>query len=1542
MNQSFNKLIAIALAFVLLLPAQLVMAADVETGEAISKQEMTAASSTYSDVYGHWAEKDFNVWQNKQLIKGYGDGIFKPNQAISRAEFITLINRVFRFVEEQEVSFSDVPASSAFFKEMGKALAAGYITGYSDGTIRPNGLITRQEAAVMLFRAFRLKSTVNHESALTDLAVLPAWSKVAVDTLVNESYIEGYEDKTFKPTKKITRAEALRLVNNISGEILTEEGTYSDVITRNIVINKANITLKDTQIEGNLYLSEGIAEGDVVLDNVTVKGALHVFGGGENSIKVNDSDIAQLFVDKKNGKLRVVTQGKTTVGQVFVLSGVKLEEDAALTGAGFGKVILEEEMRANATVDLSGSFEQVDVQALSAPAIHLLKGIINKMIVAQKAALHVEEASEIKDIVISFDGKINVVGKGKVISDSANGAKIERDTAPSISNPSGPAATPEPTVAPTTAPTTAPSETPEPTTAPAPVFQNVSVHDPSVIKTDGTYYVFGSHLAAAKSNDLMSWSLIDSGVTDTNKLFKSAESDVKKELAEAFGWAETDTLWAADVIQLADGKFYMYYNACKGDQPLSAMGIAVADSIEGPYVNKGIFLKSGKGISADGTAYNGTKHPNVVDPDTFFDKDGKLWMVYGSYSGGIYILEMNPETGFPLENQGYGKRLMGQNHSRIEAPYIQYNKANGYYYLFVTFGGLDAVGGYNMRVSRSLNPDGPYVDYEGQDMINAHGPAGSFFKDDAIAPFGVKLFGNFMFSNLNGEADFPVYGYVSAGHNSTYLDEATGKWFNIFHSRFPFRGEGHEVRVHQMFMNQDGWPVVAPHRYNGETIAKISESDVVGDYHYMNHGKEITKDIKPSVHVKLEADGTITGAATGTWELDGDYFAKLTVNEGSGEAVVPTTYKGVFVRQWDSTTQSYVMAFSVLSGKGTAVWGSQLAMLSDQEIVTNAVNLLTLGDTSRIFNPISLPSEAASNWPIVWESSNPAIVSASGAVTRPAYGEGNATVQLTATITLGTASASKTFTLIVQQKNESVLADGLVAQYNFEDNLEEFTGHSAAGAVTGNKIDQAGGQIAFAAGAAGKGKAASFDGATGVLLPEGLISTNDYTVSMWLNPEEAANLAPAFFGAQTMESWISFLPRGHDFAKNNTMLWSGTAWSDAATGVKINLDEWTHIAFTVQNGDAKVYINGVQKYAGTGMPHVFKDKQGVFALGVNYWDTPYKGLIDEVRIYDMALDAEKIGWLALGEPDSSVLVTAISLSTAEKAIAIGTAFTPQVAVMPANAANKALAWTSEDSSIAAVDALTGQVTGIAFGTTTITATAKDDGHKTAAYTVHVTDGKVAHYAFESNLGDSLERAADGAVTGNRVNNTGGSIAYEAGIAGAAAALNGASGIRLPDGIIDGNVYSVSMWLNPAETTTFTAAFFGARTNDSWISFVPNGPSNNDTMLWSGTAWYDASAGMKMNLGQWTHVAFTVNNGEARVYMNGVQKFAGTGFPNVFTDSSGVFGLGVNYWDTPFKGMVDELKIYSLALSAEQVSADFALGNPANAASSELNETSGSQ
>jgi arabinan endo-1,5-alpha-L-arabinosidase len=452
-----------------------------------------------------------------------------------------------------------------------------------------------------------------------------------------------------------------------------------------------------------------------------------------------------------------------------------------------------------------------------------------------------------------------------------------------------------------------------------PTFTEASVHDPSIIKEDDTFYVFGSHLAAAKTKDLMNWELVDSGVNDANVLIEN----VTEELKETLDWAESDTLWAADVIQLADGKFYMYYNACKGDSPRSAMGVAVADQVEGPYKDKGIILKSGMWgePSEDGTVYDALVHPNVVDPDVFYDKDNNLWMVYGSYSGGIFIMKMDPVTGKPLPDQGYGKQLLGGNHSRIEGPYMLYSPETNFYYLFLSFGGLDANGAYNMRMARSESPDGPFYDAEGIDMIDAKAdPSLPLFDDLTIEPYGVKMMGNYLFNSLNGDLaeEITGTGYVSPGHNSAYYDADSGKYFLIFHTRFPDRGEEHEIRVHEMYMNAEGWPVVAPYRYAGDTDeqTKLVAKDIDGDYKFINHGKDITAEIKESTSIKLTNKGEISGDVNGTWKSTSDTGVQLVIED--------VTYDGVFSHQWDSAAEKHVLTFSALSHTGVAIWGSQL------------------------------------------------------------------------------------------------------------------------------------------------------------------------------------------------------------------------------------------------------------------------------------------------------------------------------------------------------------------------------------------------------------------------------------------------------------------------------------------------------------------------------------------------------------------------------------------------------------------------------------------
>lgn len=1442
MKRTFSKYLAIILILTMLMPTA-----------AYANSNNTRVSDT--DISGHWAEEDFAAWIEKDLIKGYGNGVYEPNQSITRAEFITLINRIFNFVETSHYSFSDISAKDSFYSEVMKAVTAGYLKGYSDGTVRPGNMITRQEAAVMLAQVFQLKDNTESGTKLTDLNGLPDWSKTAVLTLINEGYVNGFPDLTFRANSKITRAEALVMMNNISGEILNQAGEYTDVISKNMIVNRADITLKNATIKGNLYLTEGIAEGDVTLDNVNVLGEVIVTGGGVNSITVKDSTIARMIVNKKNGNMRIVAKGKTNIEQVFVLSGVKLEEEASQEGKGFIKVILQKDLADHSTIQLIGDFDDVEVLSLTEAQISLLKGLIKKLVLNQQVTLHVDENGVIDEVIITVDKQISLSGKGKVHSTDARLIRQKEEVTPS-SNPN-------------------PNLDPSP--SPSITFTNVSVHDPSVIKDGDTYYVFGSHIEAAKSTDLMNWNRFTNGYTTPNNVIFG---DLSQNLAGSFAWAgENDSdskggysVWAPDVFwnerfkneDGTNGAFMMYYSA-SSTYIRSAIGFAVSKTIEGPYTYGDTVVYSGftqdeaydansvvnkkwsntniKALTDNGTltgistnwfnkngSFNNTTFPNAIDATLFEDADGKLWMTYGSWSGGIFLLELDPVTGealYPGEDgltedgrlidRYFGTKIAGGYTKSGEGPFIVYDKNSGYYFLNVTYGWLGADGGYNMRQFRATSPDGPYLDASGK---NAVLPSNT---DNAA--YGVKLIGNFLFKREIGDPGTGLgYGYVSSGHNSVYYDEKLEKNFLLFHTRFPQKGEAHELRVHQMFMNKNGWPVVAPYRYAGETIKAVQTNDLIGDYKFVNHGLAYSGNITNSVAIHLNEDKTITGDVTGTWNMTNDYEAEIIVDG--------VTFDGVFVRLWDPDLERETMTFTAISSAGEAVWGIKQSDKLDNEIVLDVKNALSLGDTSIVMSNLNLPTKAARNTVISWTSSDSNIVSETGVIYPPAVGEEKLTATLTATITKGNDSDVKTFSIVVAPVDPSY---GLKAKYSFENDLTDSSGHFGEGTVTGDEIDKQGGTISYSSGVTGN--AAKFDGVSGIKLPNGLIAGKQYSVSMWLNPEEFTPFSTTFFGGSS-DKWISLLPQSWD---NNTMLWSGSqSWYDGTTSSRIRAKQWTHVAFTVDGDAVNIYVNGVKKFSGIGFPDVFTSENGTFSLGVNWWDKPFKGMIDEVRIYNIPISTDVIAILA-----KELL--------------------PVEEVQPAKLAAK--------------------------------------------------------FSFENNLADSVGSFGAGTVIGKKIGvSEGGAISYKSGIHGDAVVFNGDTGILLPSGLIEGDKYSVSMWIYAEQLAPYSTAFFGAQTTDSWISFLPKGNDavKNNSMLWSGTAWYDAGTGVNTVEKEWTHIAFTVNGDRLIIYVNGEVKYTGIGFPDVFTKAGGTFALGVNWWDVPFKGMMDELHIYKGVITANDV------------------------
>ncbi len=197
----------------------------------------------------------------------------------------------------------------------------------------------------------------------------------------------------------------------------------------------------------------------------------------------------------------------------------------------------------------------------------------------------------------------------------------------------------------------------------------ISVHDPSVVKADGKYYIFGSHMEAAESGDLKTWKSFASGVNKKNPLFDNLFDEEMKAFAYVGEYVEGGyAVWAPDVIyNEAMGKWVMYFSTSH-DWCTSNICFAVADNITGPYSYVDTLLYSGfTSVTADQTnlkeivgedvkvtdylqsaKYNHLNYPNCIDPTIFYDKDRTMWMVYASWSGGIRRLQIDEQTGYPI------------------------------------------------------------------------------------------------------------------------------------------------------------------------------------------------------------------------------------------------------------------------------------------------------------------------------------------------------------------------------------------------------------------------------------------------------------------------------------------------------------------------------------------------------------------------------------------------------------------------------------------------------------------------------------------------------------------------------------------------------------------------------------------------------------------------------------------------------------------------------------------------------------------------------
>ena len=165
------------------------------------------------DIKGHWAYDSIKQFIEKGYINGYEDKTFKPNNSITRAEFVRIVNKVFNFTEQGKENFKDIEIGAWYYADICIGVNAGYINGYEDGTFRPNEAITREEAASIISTITNLYGNSNLK--FVDDNKIASWAKSSVYALAEAKIMTGYEDNTFRPKNKITRAEAVATLSRI-------------------------------------------------------------------------------------------------------------------------------------------------------------------------------------------------------------------------------------------------------------------------------------------------------------------------------------------------------------------------------------------------------------------------------------------------------------------------------------------------------------------------------------------------------------------------------------------------------------------------------------------------------------------------------------------------------------------------------------------------------------------------------------------------------------------------------------------------------------------------------------------------------------------------------------------------------------------------------------------------------------------------------------------------------------------------------------------------------------------------------------------------------------------------------------------------------------------------------------------------------------------------------------------------------------------------------------------------------------------------------
>ena len=267
-----------------------------------------------------WYAEAVSAAVDNGLLYGKSATVIDPNGDMTRAEMAAIINRSFGCYKAADISqYKDVSKSKWYYKDVALAVQMGTYNGRSNSTMAPDAPISRQEAMTVVARALELDYEAYAKtdlSAFSDHSEISGWALPYVRAMIGADYIHG-RGKVLAPLDNITRAEFAQIFANIIGSYITVKGSYDKDIKGSALIRTDDVTLQNMTVDGDLIIGCGAADGKIVLDNVTVKGRLLVWGGGTKAVYCNaGTNMPAVVVARVDDAVKVIYDRDSTLAVI--------------------------------------------------------------------------------------------------------------------------------------------------------------------------------------------------------------------------------------------------------------------------------------------------------------------------------------------------------------------------------------------------------------------------------------------------------------------------------------------------------------------------------------------------------------------------------------------------------------------------------------------------------------------------------------------------------------------------------------------------------------------------------------------------------------------------------------------------------------------------------------------------------------------------------------------------------------------------------------------------------------------------------------------------------------------------------------------------------------------------------------------------------------------------------------------------------------------------------------------------------------------------